>query len=278
VNAVARDYFETVGTRVLAGRAFTDADRAGTEPVAIVNELMASTLWPRRSPIGECLFTGDVDSTAKCARIVGVVAVARRNALKEEPAMQYYVPFGQERGIGGTNLVIRPRGDITSVTVSARRIFQELDPSIIYVDVETLQASLEPQLRPWRLGVGAFGVMGVLALFIAAVGLYSVLSYLVAQRTHELGVRIALGAQGGDILALILRSSLGMAVVGVAIGLAIALALGQLVEPLLFDTSARDPLVLIGVATTLLLVALVASVVPAMRAKRVNPLDALRAD
>jgi predicted permease len=278
VSAVTRDYFATVGTRVLAGRAFTDADRAGSEPVAIVNELMARMLWPRRNPIGECLFTGSVDSTGKCARIVGVVAVARRDALKEEPAMQYYIPFGQEKGIGGTNLVIRPRGDVASVIGKLRGTFQEIDPSVSYVKVETLQNSLEPQLRPWRLGVGAFGMMGVLALLIAAVGLYSVLSYLVAQRTHEFGVRIALGAGAADILALILRSSLGMVVMGVAIGLGIALALGQFVEPLLFDTSARDPLVLGAVAAILLIVALVASVVPALRAKDVNPLEALRSD
>ncbi|MES2180446.1 MAG: ADOP family duplicated permease [Gemmatimonadota bacterium] len=279
VNAVASDYFETIGNRLLSGRTFTSADRAGSEPVAIVNELMASVLWPRRNPIGECLYSGPSnDSTLTCARIVGVVAVARRNALKEDPSMQYYIPFGQEKGIGGTSLVIRPRRITPAVIETVRRTFQELDPSTVFVQVQTLQESLDPQLRPWKLGATAFGFLGVLALIIAALGLYSVLSYLVAQRTHEFGVRIALGARGSDILSLIVRSSLGMAAVGVALGLAMALALGRFVEPLLFDTSARDPLVLGGVAATLLLAALVASLVPGLRARDVNPLEALRSD
>jgi ABC-type antimicrobial peptide transport system permease subunit len=137
---------------------------------------------------------------------------------------------------------------------------------------------VDPQIRPWRLGASVFGLMGVLALVVAAVGLYSVLSYLVAQRTHEIGVRIALGARGGDILGLILRSSFGMTVLGVAIGLGLSLAAGRFVEPLLFETSARDPGVVSGVALSMLTVALLASLVPALRARRVNPMEALRTE
>jgi ABC-type antimicrobial peptide transport system permease subunit len=240
---------------------------------------MAKTIWPGREALGECLFTGEtLESARTCARIVGVVRDARRFSLNEDPSMHYYVPFGQERGIGGTQLLVRGRGEPLSLVSAVRRALLELDPSISYVQAETLQESVDPQIRPWRLGASMFGLMGVLALIVAAIGLYSVLSYLVAQRTHELGVRIALGARDGDILRLVARSSLGMALLGIAIGLVLSLAAGRFVAPLLFQTSPADPAVLGGVALVMLAAALLASLVPAIRAKRVNPMEALRAD
>jgi predicted permease len=279
ISAVTEDYFETVGTRVLRGRAFTAADRAGSEPVALVNETMAKTLWPGREAIGDCLFTGPGrNDTSICSRIVGIVADARRYNLREEPAMHYYIPLGQERGMCCGVLVIRPRGDATALIPAVRRMMQALDPSISYVSVRTLQESVVPQIRPWRLGASMFGLMGVLALVVAAVGLYSVMSYLVAQRAREIGVRIALGARGGDIVALVLRNSIGMAALGVAIGIALALWAGRFIAPLLFDTSPNDPVVIGGVAAILLAVAVLASVLPAMRAMRVDPMEALRAE
>jgi len=278
ISAIGSDYLETVGTRLVRGRTFTPADRAGSESVALVNETMARTLWPARDPIGDCLFTGETKKNAICARIVGVVADARRGSLREDPAMHYYVPFGQERGMGGTELLVRPHGPPEALVPAVRALLQQLDPSITYVDAQSLQASVDPQIRPWRLGASVFGLMGVLALIVAAIGLYSVLSYLVAQRTHELGVRIALGARGGDILGIVLRSSLGMAVLGVATGLALSRAIGRFVAPLLFETSPADPGVLGGVAFVMLAVALLASLVPALKAKRVNPMEALRTE
>jgi predicted permease len=277
LSAVSSEYFETIGTRLVKGRTFTMADRNGSEPVAIVSEVMARRLWPGRDPLGDCLFTGDTEKVV-CARIVGVVRDARSFSLQEDPSMHYYIPFGQERGIGGTVLLVRPRGEPLSMIPAARRVFQELDPSITYVGAETLQEAVDPQIRPWRLGASVFGLMGVLALVVAAIGLYSVLSYLVAQRTHELGVRIALGARDGDIFGIVLRSSLGMAVLGVAIGLVLSLAAGRFVAPLLFETSPADSSVLGGVALLMLAVALFASFVPALRAKRVNPMEALRTE
>jgi ABC-type antimicrobial peptide transport system permease subunit len=236
-------------------------------------------LLPARNPVGGCLFTGPTnESVVACTRIVGVAGNARRSSLREDPSMQYYIPFGQEQGFGGTTLLLRPRGEPLSMIPAARRAFQELDPSITYVEAGTLQESVDPQIRPWRLGASVFGLMGVLALVVAAIGLYSVLSYLVAQRTHELGVRIALGARERDIVALVVRSSLGMAVLGVAIGLALALAAGRFIAPLLFETSPSDSSVLGGVALAMLGVALMASLIPALRAKGVNPMEALRAD
>jgi predicted permease len=279
VSAVSGDYFETAGTRLVAGRTFTAADHAGSERVSIVSDLMARTLWPKGDAIGKCIYTGKTSgSLTDCARIVGVVADVHRFGLKEQPAMHYYLPFGQERGIGGIELVMRPRGEAASAIPLARKLFQQLDPSAIYVDAAALQDDINPQVRPWRLGASMFGVMGILALLIASVGVYSVMSYLVAQRTHELGVRIALGASGRNIIGIVVRSGVGMATLGIAIGLALAVAAGRYVEPLLFNTSPRDAVVFGGVTGVMFAVALIASVLPAVRAKNVDPMEALRAD
>jgi predicted permease len=280
ISAVADGYFSTVGTRLLEGRSFTRDDRDGSEPVAIINRTMAATLWPGRSPLGECIYWSEYqDSLTTCSRIVGVAADAHSFALREGARMAYYVPFGQERGMGGTSLLVRPKpGRVSESIAEIRKLMLDLDPTITFVRADLLQDSVDPEVRPWKLGAVMFTMLGALALAVAAVGLYSVMSYLVAQRTQEFGVRIALGAKASGIMLLVLRSSALMALAGVLIGSGIALALGRFVAPLLFDTSPRDPLVLSGVGATLVVVAVLASVVPAFRAKRVNPMDALRAE
>jgi ABC-type antimicrobial peptide transport system permease subunit len=207
------------------------------------------------------------------------VADAHAWGLKELPALNYYIPFGQERGMGGTTLLVRPMpGRDADVRRAVRSLLLSIDPSISYVRTAPMQDAIDPQIRPWRLGATVFTLMGVLALLVAAVGLYSVMSYLVAQRTREIGVRLALGAQARSIVMLVLRSGVTTAAAGIAIGLIIALWAAHFIEPLLFDTSARDPGVLVAGAVSLLFVSVLASVIPALRAKRVNPIEALRAD
>ena len=281
ISAVAPDYFETVGTRLLQGRTFTEADRAGSEPVVIVSRAMARTLWPQqKNVLGQCLYwSTSKDSLTTCSRIVGVMADAHVWGLRELPALNYYIPFGQERGMGGTALLVRAvAGREADVSRAVRALLLSIDPSISFVRAASLQDAIDPQVRPWRLGAAVFTLMGVLALIVAAVGLYSVMSCLVAQRTREIGVRMALGAQARSIVFLVLRNSVGMAATGVAIGLAIALWAGRFIAPLLFDTSPRDGGVLFAGAATLLVVSVLASAIPALRAKRVNPIEALRAD
>jgi hypothetical protein len=281
ISAVADGYFATVGTRILEGRPFGAADRDGSEPVAIVSRIMATTLWPGRSPIGECLYwnANSRDSLTTCSRIVGVAADAHSYALREPPHMQYYVPFGQERGFGGTSLLIRPRpGADVEAVAAVRAMLLQLDPTIAFVQANPMSDVLDTLTRPFRLGASMFTLLGLLALVVAAVGLYSVMSYLVAQRTREIGVRIALGARASSIVALILRNGVVLAGAGVAIGTIIALAAGRFIAPLLFDTSPRDPLVLGGIAMLLLLIAVLARVVPALRARQVDPMEALRAE
>jgi predicted permease len=273
LSAVTADYFRTVGTRIVRGRAFTAADRAGSAPVAIVNETMAATLWPSKDAIGQC-FT--IDRSSSCAEVVGIAANVRHFKLQEEESLSFYVPFGQEQGIGGTELIVRPRGDANRVLAGVRQALLSLDPSITFVDSGVLQDRVEPQVRPWELGATMFSLMGVLALVVAAVGLYSVMSYLVTHRTHEIGVRMALGARPSDVATLVMRSGLALALGGMGLGFGMALVAATFVEPLLFQTSPRDPAVYAVVAVVLVMMAVFATASPAIRARHVNPVAAMR--
>jgi ABC-type antimicrobial peptide transport system permease subunit len=237
---------------------------------------MANTVWPNADPIGQCLIVGA--DTMPCTRVVGVAENTRRSRLREDPSMHYYLPLGQEVGFGGAMLLVSGPGDVRALIPGVQRKMLELDPTVTYVDMERLQEQIEPQVRPWRLGASVFAMSGVLALLVAAVGIYSVMSYLIADRRHEIGVRMALGADGTSITALVLRGSLVMALVGVVIGELLATLASRFVQPLLFDTSARDLSVFGAVGVLLVTVAVLATLVPAMRARRVNPMEALRAE
>ncbi|HEY2376931.1 MAG TPA: FtsX-like permease family protein [Gemmatimonadaceae bacterium] len=274
VNAVTSEYFATVGTPVVRGRVFGPNEGATTERVAIVNEMMAKLLWPEEDPLGKCIIVGD-DET-RCSTVVGVVRDARRYGIREDPAMQYYIPFGQEAGFGGTVLLVRPSGDVQSYVSALRRTIAQLVPDASVIDVGVMQDRVDPQIRPWRLGATMFGLFGAIALVVAAIGLYSVVSYVTAQRTHEIGVRLAIGAGARRIVGLIVTDGMRVAVVGAAIGLVLALIASRWIAPLLFNESARDPWVYLGVTVTLLAVAAIACLAPAVRAARVDPVNALR--
>ena len=276
ISAVSTDYFATVGTRIVRGRAFTAADHAGTEPVAIVSELMAATVWPGVDAIGKCLLIGD--GTPPCARVVGIAANTYRSRLRESPVMHYYIPAGQEVGFGGAVLIVRGADHAPELVSDIRRLLMTMDSSISYVNAETIQDRIEPQVRPWILGATVFLLSGLLALVVAGIGIYSVMSYLIADRRREIGVRMALGATAADIVRLVLRGSLLMAVIGIAIGETTAGLLSRFAEPLLFNTSPRDPFVFASVAAVLLIVAMSATLLPARRARAVNPVEALRAE
>jgi len=212
-----------------------------------------------------------------CASVVGVVSDVHRMGLREPASMQYYIPFGQERGFGGTVLLVRPRGDAAAAIPRLKKALIAI-PDMPYASAELIQSSIDPEYRPWQLGAAMFGIFGVLALIVAAVGLYSVIAYLVADRTRELGVRIALGASAGRIVREVVSSGAGVVAVGVALGLGIALVAGRFVEPLLFDVSPRDPLVIGAVSTIVFAIGVFAAWWPARRASRVDPMVVLRAD
>jgi predicted permease len=280
ISAVSDNYFRTVGTRLLQGRAFTPQDRADSEPVVIVNETMARALWPGEDPLSQCLLIAEEERGAPppCARVVGVVEEARRFGLREPPAMQYYVPLGQEVGFGGSTLLVRPRGSARDLAEVVRGELRALAPDARLINVTTLQELVDPQIRPWRLGASMFLIFGLLALTIAAVGLYSLVAYGVAQRRPEIGIRMALGARAGDVVRLMMREGLSLVLGGLALGSLLALAGGRFIEPLLFETPARDAVSFGASAAVLLLAAVLASIVPAARAGRVDPAEALRTE
>lgn len=274
MNAVSPEYFATTGIRILRGRGLTTADRAGSRRVLVISEQTAKTVWPGQEAVGKCLRRGA--DTAPCEDVVGVASDVRLS-FEDGPARHVYVPIAQESN-SGAGLFVRTRGDAARATETVRRELQKLMPGAAFVKTQALADIVAPAVRSWRLGATMFSLFGLLALLVAAVGLYSVIAYNVAQRTHELGVRMALGARTGDVLRLVVGEGLRVTVVAIALGVAAALLAGRWVKPLLFQVSEKDPTTYVGVAVALLLVAGAASLVPARRAARVDPSVALRSD
>ena len=277
IQAVSPGYLATMGLSLLEGRSFGPADHEGSEPVAVVSRTMARTLWPGGEALGRCLLIGRAERPP-CARVVGIVEDAHRNALHEQPSMQYYIPLGQERGFGGSALVIRPRGDPEALIGRLRRRLAGLDPEVLYLRIESLESVIDPHYRPWRLGATLMGAFGILALLIAAMGLYSLVAYTVASRRHEVGIRMALGAGRIDILRWVLRRGVLLVASGIAVGALLAAAAAPRLGDLLFEESPLDPAVYAGVAALLLAVAVAACLVPAGGAVKLDPARVLRAD
>jgi predicted permease len=277
-NAVTPQFFATMGTAIVRGRGFLPTDDSSSGRVAVVSETMARIIWPGQDPLGKCMIVGS--DAAPCSTVVGVARDARRESLTDDaPVLQYYVPLAQGQvTVGLRVLFVRTRGDPEAALEAVRRQVQSVSPDLPYPTVQYLARQIEAEIRPWKLGATLFGLFGVLALALAALGLYSVVAYSVAQRRHEMGVRVALGARGADVAGLVLRETLVVIGLGLGIGLAAAVAAGGLVEPMLFQVSARDPGVIAVVVGTLLLVAVCASLVPARRAARVSPAEVLKAE
>ncbi len=275
-SVVSAEYFTTVGTPLVQGRVFTERDREGSEQVIIVGQTMARVLWPNRDPLNQCVHISKV--SAPCTRVVGVVADVHRIGLREEPNLQYYLPLGQTGMFGGAALVVRPDARAPVSALALREALLREDPSIRALNIELLADRLYGEMRPLRLGLVTFGLSGALALIVALLGLYSLMAYMVAWRTREIGVRVALGANTSQISRLVVGSGAGLAAIGIVIGLAISYAGARLLESQLFQTSAFDPGVRVGVAAALLLVALLAGWIPARRAVRISPTEALRTE
>jgi predicted permease len=276
INAVSSDYFATMGTRILRGRAIGDADVGGGPPVMVVGAAMARVLWPGRDALGQCARVGA--DTAPCTTVVGIAENIKAQQLGDDSRFFfYYVPAAQASPDGG-GLFVRTAGRAAAAGEAVRRRLQRLMPGVSYVTVTPLADVLGSQTQAWRLGATMFTVFGALALVLAAIGLYSVIAYNVAQRTQEMGVRVALGAGMRDIVRLVLTEGVRLALVGVALGVGVALVVSRWVKPLLFGVSPRDPVVFAGVAVLLLAVAGSASFVPARRAARTDPMEALRTE
>ncbi len=216
----------------------------------------------------------------ECTAVVGVTEDASRGELRGDPFMAYYLPLSQSGGRHLNVLDIRTSVDPSRISATVAPILRGLDPRVRYAEVKPLQDDIDPQARSWKLGATMFTVFGLLALVVAAIGLYGVLAFDVAQRTRELGIHTALGAERVRLLRSVVGDGIRMALLGVVLGLGIALAAAPYTRDLLFEVSPRDPAVLVGVAAVLVLVlvALVASFIPGLRATRVDPMVALRTE
>ena len=276
-NAVTAGYFRTMGMHLLRGRNFTLADENPSRRVVIVNEAFARLVWPNEDAIGRCVRIGG--DTVPCAEVIGIVANPRRQEIIEDTSLQLFLPLAQAPAwVDTRTLVIRPAGDARQALEPLRRYLQSAIPNLPYLDTRWMQELVTPQTRSWRMGASVFAAFGALALILAIVGLYSMLSYDVAQRTHEMGVRLALGARHGDLAGLIVGAGARIVAVGAMIGLAAVLMAGQLVQPLLFETSPYQPEILLGATLLLFLVAVAATILPTRRALRVDPIIALRTE
>jgi len=275
LNAVSPEYFATIGTRILRGRGITEQDTPNAPKVAVVSDAMGKVLWPGKDPIGQCMKVSA--DTMPCTYVVGIAENIKEQSLAADSGYFYYLSSAQfNPNTGG--MFVRTRGEATKFQEGVRRRLQREMPGASYVTITPLTEVLGSQTRSWQLGATMFVAFGVLALALAAIGLYSVIAYNVAQRTHELGVRRALGAQASDVVRLVVTDGLRLAAIGVGIGVAGALWAGKWVKPLLFNVSPKDPWVFVTVATTLVAVALAASWIPAVRASRVDANVALRTE
>jgi predicted permease len=276
-NAVTPGFFSTFRIGVLQGRAFTEADGVGAERVVIVNEALAKREWPNESAIGQRIRLGSRDSMP--ATVVGVVAntVPRRLADRVVREDQLFVPFEQATWTS-LDLAVRTSGDPYALVQAVRDAAKAFDPDLPLANVMSMTDVIRDRMFEGRVYGTMFAVFGVAALLLASIGLYGVMSYAVSQRTGEVGVRMALGAQGRDVVSLLLGSGARLLVLGVAIGLPAAIGLAQLLRGSLYGVTATDPLTFIAIPLLLSFVAMAASFIPARRATRVDPIVALRAE
>lgn len=267
-------YFHAMGIPLIRGRDFNDSDDRQHEQVAIINENMARRFWPGENPLGRRFQIGPKD-TAKWMTVVGVVKDVRNRSLDSEVGYSTYLPFAQRPRMT-MEFALRTIGNPETLMASAQREIRRIEPATIIDQVQTMSQRVNDTLSPRRLNLVLFGLFSTLALVLAAIGLYGVVAYAAGQRTREFGIRMALGARRTNVLWLVLRQGLKLALIGVAIGLASAMALTRLLAKLLFGVDPTDPSTIAAVAILLTIVAVLACWLPARRATRIQPVEALR--
>src|SRR6266567_9372227 len=260
LNAVSPDYFATFGTRIVRGRGITDRDTRVAPRVAVVSAGMAKVLWPGRDAIGQCIRLNA--DTMPCTTVVGIAEdIRQRNLSGDSASYMYYLPATQIAS--QPDIMVRVSGAASRFSDVVRRRLQREMPGASYVTVTPFREVIGSVTRSWEMGATLFVAFGGLALALAAIGLYSVIAYSVTQRTHEMGVRVALGAQVGDVVRLVVSDGVKIGAAGLAIGALAALAAARWVKPLLFNESPNDPLVFAFVTVALLAVTVAASWIPA---------------
>jgi putative ABC transport system permease protein len=276
-QVVTPEYFSVMGIPLLRGRYFTDQDHADTLRVAIISQRMAERDWPDEDPIGRRFALDEDPSQANWFTVVGIVPDAGCNILGEPPRPTLYLPHRQQP-VSELIVVARTSGEPLDTVQALRGIVRQADPGIPVYDIQTLEENINSWLRDDRLLAGFLGLLAALALGLACIGLYGVMSYSVGQRTHEIGVRLAMGATGREISWMVLRSCVKLCSAGILIGLVVAAPVGVLTASFMYGIGGFDPVTLLGVTLLLLSVSVLAGYLPARRAMRVDPMAALRCE
>jgi predicted permease len=272
-SSVSPDYFHLLGIPLLRGRVFNELDNDNTPHVAVINQAMAESYWPNENPLGKRFKA--VKADAPWITVVGLIANARTQSLAREDVPQIYLDLYQT---GAKRLAILLRGHLRPAAIAdeVREQVQSLDPTLPVSGAQTLNETVSASLAQRRFSMEMVGLFALTALLLAGLGIYGVISYLVSERTQEIGIRLALGASRSNILRIVLRQGLGLAIVGAAVGLVCALVVSHLMASLLYGIRPTDPLTFAGVAFLFIGVAGLACYLPARRAMKVDPMVALR--
>jgi predicted permease len=277
VTIVSPEYFKTMGVGIVEGRGFTADDRPDTPRVAIVSETLARQVWPGQSAIGKIFHTRGGEGPA--FQIVGISADHKVKTLSEPPTPFLQIPRGQRPGPYSA-VIARTRGDSAALLRDMRREILSIDPNVIFIENQTMEMQVDATLFPMRASAWLVSAVGLVAMLLAAIGLYGVIAYSVARRTKEIGIRVALGARPGEVVGLVMRQGLLVAVAGLIVGCTVtglaAVFAARMVAGVLYRVSVGDPFSWLGAAVLLLSVSALANLIPAWRASRVAPSEALR--
>jgi predicted permease len=274
-ETVGNQFFATMGIPIVAGRSFGPQDTASSPKVAVINQSLARTRFPHGNPVGQRFRSGD---TAKgdWIQVVGICADTRYSSLREDPPPQFFVPYVQQTGVGGLTYLIRTHVRPAAIMPALRQAVAQIDRDLPTTDVRTQQEQIDDTMSTERALAALAGGFGLLALGLACVGIYGIMAYSVANRRNEIGIRLALGAQPGQVRGMILRESTWLAIAGILVGVGAALGLTRLVKSMLYGIQPNDPATILSGVLILLAVALAASWIPARRAAGVQPMEALR--
>ena len=276
-RTVGPEYFATMGIPLVRGRDFNDRDSLGTTLVVVISEKTARHYWPNEDPIGKRLKPGSTNSEVPWFTVIGVVKDVRQNDFIAEPKMQMYFSYRQMKDLVANALIVRTSVDPLSLATSARNTIWAVDKDQAVANIDTMEHIVAGAVARQRFSTLLLALFAGVALVLAAVGIYGVMSYSVAQQTREIGVRIALGARRGDVLRMTVKQALKLVGLGLICGLIVAFVLTRVMASLLFGVSATDPTTFLSIALIQLAVALLASYIPALRATQVDPVIALRA-
>ncbi|KPK44250.1 MAG: hypothetical protein AMJ65_03555 [Phycisphaerae bacterium SG8_4] len=274
-RVVTSDFFQTLEVPLIRGRYFTGADHSEAQRVAVINQRLAQQYWPDEDPLGKLVTLDPKAARIEWVTIVGVVGDTGRHVFGGPPPGLLYLPL-EQRPVSNLRIIARAQGDPKDMIGSFRSAIHGVDPVVPVSDFHTVDDLIRYWLRDDRMSAWFFGALAFLALFLASIGLYGVMSHSVVQRTHEIGIRVAMGAIRKDIMQLVIKRCLRLCVMGIAIGLVLSLPLGFIVKSSLYEVGSVDPVAYVGVIALFLLVALLAGFFPARRATRIDPIEALR--